>query len=142
MEARYFLNRMYPARIPAKSTWQRALKEAMEELPRVTMPFIDFDTGRGQIIAPVLIQAVPNTLDDNIDFIVRLPSGNDSGPTPSENLHMYGAMRKQAYYALLNLGLLTGGSRAERGYLSIPTASGTGFSHTRWNDTSPSQMTM
>ena len=75
----------------------------MEELPRVTMPFIDFDTGRGQIIAPVLIQAVPNTLDDNIDFIVRLPSGNDSGPTPSENLHMYGAMRKQAYYALLNL---------------------------------------
>ena len=103
VEARYFLNRMYPARIPAKSTWQRALKEAMEELPRVTMPFIDFDTGRGQIIAPVLIQAVPNTLDDNIDFIVRLPSGNDSGPTPSENLHMYGAMRKQAYYALLNL---------------------------------------
>ena len=103
VEARYFLNRMYPARIPAKSTWQQALKEAMEELPRVTMPFIDFDTGRGQIIAPVLIQAVPNTLDDNIDFIVRLPSGNDSGPTPSENLHIYGAMRKQAYYALLNL---------------------------------------
>ena len=103
VEARNFLNRMYPARVPAKSTWQRALKEAMEELPRVTMPFIDFDTGRGQIIAPVLIQAVPNTLDDNIDFIVRLPSGNDSGPTPSENLHMYGAMRKQAYYALLNL---------------------------------------
>ena len=103
VEARNFLNRMYPARIPAKSTWQRALKEAMEELPRVTMPFIDFDTGRGQIIAPVLIQAVPNTLDDNIDFIVRLPSGNDSGPTPSENLHIYGAMRKQAYYALLNL---------------------------------------
>ena len=103
VEARNFLNRMYPARIPAKSTWQRALKEAMEELPRVTMPFIDFDTGRGQIIAPVLIQAVPNTLDDNIDFIVRLPSGNDSGPTPSENLHIYGAIRKQAYYALLNL---------------------------------------
>ena len=103
VQARYFLNRMYPARIPAKSTWQRALKEAMEELPRVTMPFIDFDTGRGQTIAPVLIQAVPNTLDDNIDFIVRLPSGNDSGPTPSENLHIYGAMRKQAYYALLNL---------------------------------------
>ena len=103
VEARYFLNRMYPARIPAKATWQQALKEAMEELPRATMPFIDFDTGRGQIIAPVLIQAVPNTLDDNIDFIVRLPSGNDSGPTPSENLHIYGARRKQAYYALLNL---------------------------------------
>ena len=102
-DARSFLSRMYPARIPAKATWQRALKDAMEDLPRVTMPFIDFETGRGQIIAPVLIQAVPNTLDDSIDFIVRLPTGNDSGPTPSENLHIYGAMRKQAYYALLNL---------------------------------------
>ena len=102
-DARSFLSRMYPARIPSKATWQRALKDAMHYLPRVTMPFIDFETGRGQIIAPVLIQAVPNTLDDSIDFIVRLPTGNDSGPTPSENLHIYGAMRKQAYYALLNL---------------------------------------
>lgn len=102
-DARSFLSRMYPARVPAKVTWQRALKDAMEDLPRVTMPFIDFETGRGQTIAPVLIQAVPNTLDDPIDFIVRLPTGNDSGPTPSENLHIYGAMRKQAYYALLNL---------------------------------------
>ena len=105
---RDLLARLYPGRRPSPAEYWPRLMAAVEalDLMDARIPWVDPETGRGELRRVVSIGGIPRgpgALDDNVRFVVDLPPGSGDGPVVSRNLGAWGVRSAPAYNALLNL---------------------------------------
>ena len=106
---RDLLARLYPGpRKPRPNEYWPRLMRAVEALDAMDarIPWVDPDTGRGQLRRVVSVGGIPRgpgALDDVVRIVVDLPPGSGTGPEVSPTLGEWGARSAPAYNALLNL---------------------------------------
>ena len=106
---RDLLARLYPGpRKPRPNEYWPRLMRAVEALDAMDarIPWVDPDTGRGQLRRVVSVGGIPRgpgALDDVVRMVVDLPPGSGPGPQVPPTLGEWGARSAPAYNALLNL---------------------------------------
>ena len=92
-------------RLPKPHEWLPQIRATRDILNTVDIPYLDRE-GKQRFFTPALIVGYPLDVDDDIDFITRLPEGyNGLGVSISDTLWQF-TNRAQAFYLLLSVPFL------------------------------------